>query len=319
MSHTHTVRRTLAALAVAGLAGAASAQECQTSEKWGADDTLGSANHVSPERTLEAAKLIKQGKSQPLGITIGPETPAFAPRSLSVTVLPPNQAGGRLLDSFGYPGNYNDDILYTWVGIGSQIDGLGHLGENNQYYNCMEASDIVRTTGLTELGTHAIPPLVARAVIVDMAAHAGKEHLDAGESFGSEEIKAAMEDQGVTVNEGDIVLFHTGWTENMLDSDPEAWVSGEPGLSNEGAEYMASLNPMAVGADTWGLDAVPAKEGDGTFYGHVILLKQNGIYILETMNTGPVLEDGVNEFMFVLGQPRIRGTVQAMINPVALY
>ena len=49
------------------------------------------------------------------------------------------------------------------------------------------------------------------------------------------------------------------------------------------------------------------------------LLKENGIYILETMNTGPLLREGVNEFMFVLGQPRIIGSVQAMINPVALY
>ena len=55
------------------------------------------------------------------------------------------------------------------------------------------------------------------------------------------------------------------------------------------------------------------------FYGHVTLLKDNGIYILETMNVGPLLRDGVNEFMFVLGQPRIKGTVQAMVNPVALY
>jgi hypothetical protein len=37
------------------------------------------------------------------------------------------------------------------------------------------------------------------------------------------------------------------------------------------------------------------------------------------MNTGPLVRDGVEEFMFVLGQARIRGTVQMIINPVALY
>ena len=37
------------------------------------------------------------------------------------------------------------------------------------------------------------------------------------------------------------------------------------------------------------------------------------------MNTGPLAEADVKEFMFVLGQPRIKGTVQAIINPVALY
>ena len=74
-----------------------------------------------------------------------------------------------------------------------------------------------------------------------------------------------------------------------------------------------------MGADTWGLEPVPAPDGDGVFYGHVTLLQKNGIYILETMNTGPILDEGVNEFFFVLGQARIRGTVQMIINPVALY
>lgn len=310
----------LAGMACVGFlfAGAALAQDCETSQ-WGEGDELGSANLVTPESTLEAAKLIKQGKSVPLGIVIDSETPAFAPRSLNLQVVQPNQQGGQKLEAFGYPGNYNDDILQTWVGIGSQIDGLGHLGEKGYYYNCADEKEISAITGLTKLGVHNIPPLVGRAVILDMAKAAGKEMLEAGDHFGEEEIKAAAEAQGVTIGEGDIVLFHTGWTEGMLESDPTAWVSGEPGISVSGSRYLASLNVMAVGADTWGIEPIPPAPGDGAFYGHVVLLKENGIYILETMNTGPVLRDGVNEFMFVLGQARIRGTVQMIINPVALY
>ena len=76
---------------------------------------------------------------------------------------------------------------------------------------------------------------------------------------------------------------------------------------------------MAVGSDTWGLDVVPPEKEGRPFYGHVTLLKKNGIYILETMNTGPLVRDGVTEFMFVLGQARVRGTVQMIINPVAMY
>lgn len=313
------VKPVIAAAFVLGLSAApAFAQDCKNSQ-WGAEDTIGSANLVTPERTLEAAKLIKQGKSMPLGIAIGPDTPAFPPRSLNLQVVQPNQQGGQKLSGFGYEGNYNDDLLQTWIGIGSQLDGLGHLGENGHYYNCLDEKEISAITGLTKLGTHAVPPLVGRGVILDMAAQAGVEVMEAGQSFGSEEIKAAAEAQNVELREGDIVLFYTGWTDGMLESNPALWGQAEPGLTNEGAVYMASLNPIAVGADTWGLDAVPPAEGDKVFYGHVTLLKENGIYILETMNVGPLLEEGVNEFMFVLGQPRIIGSVQAMINPVALY
>ena len=89
---------TLAALAL----GASTAlAECPPSI-WGADDTIGSASLVTPERTLEASKLIKQGKSLPLGITIGADTPAFPPRSLSLQVVQPNQQGGQKLSGFGY-------------------------------------------------------------------------------------------------------------------------------------------------------------------------------------------------------------------------
>lgn len=255
----------------------------------------------------------------PLGITIGPDTPAFPPRSLSLQVVQPNQQGGQKLSGFGYEGNYNDDLLQTWIGIGLQLDGLGHLGENGLYYNCLDEKEISVITGLTKLGTHAVPPLVGRAVVLDMAAQAGKEMLGAGEHFGEAEIKAAAAAQGVTIGEGDIILFYTGWTDFMLESEPATWGSAEPGLNNEGAVYLASLNPLAVGGDTWGLEAVPPAPGDKVFYGHVTFLKEHGIYILETMNVGPLLAEGVDEFMFVLGQPRIKGTVQAMINPVALY
>lgn len=319
MSLTTKARGALVALATFAVAGTAAAGECVHSKRWGDADTIGSANLVTPERTLAAMKMVKKGVSVPLGIVIGPDTPAFPPRSLSLQVVQPNQQGGQKLSAFGYEGNYNDDLLQTWVGIGSQIDGLGHLGEHGYYYNCLDEKEISAITGLKKLGVHDIPPLVGRGVVIDMAKHFGKPHLAAGESFGEEEVKAAAAAQGVTIGEGDVVLFYTGWTSAMLTADPKAWVSGEPGLSVTGSRYLASLNVMAVGADTWGVEPVPPKQGEGAFYGHVVLLQENGIYILETMETKPLVDAGVKEFMFVLGQARIRGTVQMIINPVAIY
>lgn len=317
MLYHHTIRAVAAgAFALAGVAAAQA--EC-TPSKWGADDEIGSANHVTPERTLAAMALVKEGKSAPLGIVIDSKTPAFTPRGLSLQIVQPGQQGGQRLAAFGYQGVYNDDVAQLWFGIGSQIDGLGHLGEDGMYYNCNDEKDFAELTGLTRLGVHNIPPLIARAVLIDMTAHFEKDFLEAGEHFGEDEIKAAMEAQDITINAGDIVLFHTGWTDHKLTSAPSEWVSGEPGLNESGSRYMASLDVMAVGADTWGLEPVPAAEGDRLFYGHVILLKDHGIYILETMNTGPLVEQGVKEFAFVLGQARIRGTVQMIINPVALW
>ncbi|HKK31559.1 MAG TPA: hypothetical protein VKA18_14330 [Alphaproteobacteria bacterium] len=97
------------------------------------------------------------------------------------------------------------------------------------------------------------------------------------------------------------------------------WISGEPGLTNEAAAYLGSLNPIAVGSDSWGRDAVPSVDGDKVFYGHVAFLKENGIYILETMNTGPLAGQGVKEFLFVPGQARLKGAVQMIINRAVIW
>ena len=297
-------------------AGVAAAQDCKPS-KWGADDEIGAANLVTPARVLQAIKLVKQGKTHPLGIIIDSTTPAYPPRSLSLQIVQPNQQGGQRL--FADNRSYNDDLAQLWFGIGPQIDGLGHVGQDGMYYNCNNEKDFAAMTGLKKLGTEKIPPIVARGVLIDMAKHFGVSSLEAGKFFTAADIQAAAKAQNVEVREGDVVLFHTGWTDAHLASDPKKWVSGEPGTSEDAAVWLASKNVIAVGADTWGVDVVPPEKEGRPFYGHVTLLKENGIYILETMNTGQLAKEGVHEFLFVLGQARIRGTVQMIINPVAMW
>ena len=114
-------------------------------------------------------------------------------------------------------------------------------------------------------------------------------------------------------------ILPSGRSLNGGGIQPDVWVASEPGITNAAAEYLAGLNPLAVGADTWGVDVIPAPDGDKTFYAHVTFLKNNGIYILETMNTGRLAQEDVREFLFVLGQPRMKGAVQMMVNPVAMW
>ena len=292
-----------------------SAEEACTPSKWGADDEIGNINLINPATVLAATQLVKTGRTYSLGITIDSTTPAFAPRGLSLQVVQPGQQEAARPNA-GM--TYNDDVFQGWFGIGSQLDGLGHLGYDGMYYNCNHARDFAHITGLTKLSTDKVPPMVARGIVLDVAGHYGKPYLEAGQFFTVDDVKAIEKKQGTPVREGDVVLFHTGWTENKLTSDPQAWVSGEPGQSEEVAEYLASKNVVAVGADTWGLDVVPSQHPDRPFQGHVTLLKENGIYILETMNTGPLVRDGVFEFLFVLGQAKVKGAVQMFINPIAI-
>ncbi len=297
-------------LAMPGVA----ADSCQPS-RWGGDDEIGNANLVTPQSVLKAASLIKTGKTYSLGITIDANTPAFPPRGLSLTIVQPGQQeGARPFAAM----TYNDDIFNGWFGIGPQIDGLGHLGIDGVYYNCNHASDFAAIDGLTKLGIENVPPLVARGIVLDMAGHYGVEHLAAGQAYTVADLKAVEAKQGTPVREGDVVLMHTGWTDAKLLSDPAAWAASAPGQAEAVAEYLASKNVVAVGSDTWGLDVVPSEHADRPYQGHVTLLKENGIYVLETMNTGPLVRDEAYEFLFVLGQAKVRGAVQMIINPIAI-
>ncbi|MBV1931136.1 MAG: cyclase family protein [Porticoccaceae bacterium] len=306
----------IAGIVCCGLALSAQAEECKTS-KWGAEDEIGSANLISPASVLKASSLIKQGKTQHLGIIIDKNTPAFGPRSLNLQIVQPGQEWGRSPFSNGF--NYNDEVVQMWFGIGSQLDGLGHPGQHGVFYNCNKGVDFVRTEGVTKMGIEKVPPMVARGVVLDMAAQAGVDFLKGGEYFSVADVEAAQKRQGTDIREGDVVLFHTGWTDAMLEKDPKQWGSTEPGMSEEVAQYLADKNVVAVGADTWGVDVVPPQHKDNIFGGHLILMVQNGIYLLETMQTGPLVRDKAFEFFFVLGPTRIRGTVQAVIDPIAIY
>ena len=296
---------------------AVSADECVPSP-WGADDQIGAANRVTPERTAAAAKLVKKGISHPLGIVIEPGMPAYPPRYTQLQVVQPNQQFNADL-GVGWEASSNDDVLQMWLGTGPQLDGLGHMGEAGEFYNCNQGKDFSIITGLTKLDISGIPPMVGRGVMIDIAKQMGVDSLQAGQPITSDDIKAAMKSQGVTVGEGDVVLLHTGYTDATLKQNPSLWAGSIPGITNEASVFLAGLKPMAVGADTWGLGAVPPRAGDKIFYDHVVLLKQHGIYILETMNTGRLADDGVHEFMFVLGQARLKGAVQMIINPVAMW
>lgn len=283
--------------------------------KWGPEDEIGAANLLSPELALAASELVTEGKVYSLGVEVNKDTPAFGPRSWALVINQPGQTGGVGLGPTQT--NYNDDIYMGYVGTGSQIDGLGHIGINNVYYNCYKNSLFVQADGLKNLGIEKVPNIVTRGVVLDMTDHFGEEMLAEGTAFNSAEIQAQAEKQGIEIREGDVVLFYTGWL-SLVGSENDRYIAAEPGLGLDGARWLAEQNVIAVGADSWGLEVIPFEEGTGVFEVHQELIAKNGIFILENMNTEELVADGVWEFMFVLGQSKMTGGVQAIINPTAI-
>ncbi len=283
--------------------------------KWGKDDTLGAINELSPSKVVEAASLVKTGKTYSLGVEASKTSPAYPPRTFQIFTFASGDGTGTPLGTNKATGN--DDMVVTWVGVGSQLDGLGHLGIDHVYYNGNKAPDFVRGDGFAKFGTNLLPPIVTRGVMLDFAKAKGVKQLPMGTAITQADIESVRAKQNVDIYKGDVVLLHTGWLP-MADKDPKKFMEGEPGLAVSGAEYLAKLGVVAVGADSWGVEVIPFEDKALAFPVHQILLAKNGIYIMENVNTAELAADGASEFLFVLGFPKWKGAVQAMINPVAI-
>jgi kynurenine formamidase len=281
--------------------------------RYGADDRIGAANNLSTDIVLDAARLITTGKVYSLGVETAEDSPAYGTRTFTIDII----ASGATVPVGTDMVTSNDERVTTSFGIGSQIDGLGHLGIGNQYYNGLTSEQIVADGGLAELGTHTIPPIVTRGVLLDMTRHFGVDMVSEGTAINRAEIEAAASAQGIQIRSGDVVLFHTGWMQ-LLGTDNQRFISVQPGVGVEGAEYLADLGVVAIGADTPALEVIPFENPQRVFAVHQTLLAKEGVYILESMNTAELAADSVHEFMFVLGQPKFKGAVQTVINPIAI-
>ena len=299
------------ALAALLLAPSLAAEELQYehANKFGADDSLGAVNHLTPDRALAASKLVRLGRSYALGMVASSE--AWGERTFAV------EAVGIPLSPESTVISAHDDRWVTHVGIGTQIDGLGHLGIDGMFYNGRRSKDFFKEDGLAALGTEDIPPIVSRGVLLDIASFRGKQRLDASEAVDAKTLKQAAKHQGVTIQRGDVVLLHTGWM-SLMQEDPEAFMARQPGLDLGAARYLAELGVVAVGSDTAALEVQPSTVSNHPFPVHGALLANYGVYILENVVTRELAKDKAYEFMFVLGQPRLKGSVQAIINPVAI-
>lgn len=298
--------------------------------KWGKDDTLGSINEITPAHIVNAARLVKSGKRYALGMEISRDTPAFGARTVQTFMV----SHGALFGNAGEPISDtqvtgNDDWALLFFGVGSQLDGLGHLGINHVYYNGNKVHDFFHQSGAKKLSTSDVPPMVTRGVVLDIVGYMkdtqadrvmvvdGAEMLKADVAVNEAEIKGALKRQNIALGEGEVIIIHTGFMA-LMHSDPDRYMKAQPGLGREGALYLAGFNPVAVGGDTFSIEIQPGEIKGHSLPVHMELLPKRGIYLLENMVTHELVADEAWEFMFVLGQARIKGTVQMVINPVAI-
>ena len=291
--------------------------------RYGAGDQLGTLNEVTAAKTVEAARLVREGRVYDLGRVLHADAPRFEARYWQQTLVSsahlinPRRPGSGPRGWGANEINWITELVTGTLQIGTHLDGLNHLQMGDRFYNGYQTGDIVEAWGTSKLGIETVPPIVTRGVLVDVTRRRGVARLDAGEVITVADVEGALRAQGVAVTPGDVVLFHTGWGA-LWYADPTGYTAGEPGVGMAVADWLVEQRVALTGADTWSFGAVPGEDPMRPFVVPQTLNVRHGLFIMENLATEALAADGVYEFMFTLTHAKTRGSTAAGIAPAAV-
>lgn len=346
------------AIAVAFGAGGVLAGNNPVDEKWwpselGADDEMGGAKYITEQKRIAAARLVKRGKMALLGHPYSNHMPLVPGRTFALSI----PSGGTTTHGpLNWPGDnfdqtFYDELVTAEIGqVGTQWDGLAHptirikgvpgWKDGDYFYNGHLSQEVGTARGFKKLGTEKAGGFFTRGILIDVAALKGVQRLPKGYAITMEDYRAALSRQGIgDATQGDVVLFRTGWnslwktnhlgrpagekvkSDEQMMKDNAEFGSGEPGVSPEVCDHLASKKISMIGSDTWGLEPYDFAKGvpESFAYCHMNLVVRRGISNFENLDLDDLSADKAYEFLFAWAPLKLVGATGSPGNPVAAY
>lgn len=289
---------------------------------------LGPIGRQAPEDVVRAAGLVRQGRLISLaavrypGMPLFPGHPPFqvlnyrTPRGIRVTGAQPwgpiNDAG------LGYMAEYVMATSHS----GAHMDALAHMtvDDDMHWYGGGNADEHLTDFGPTYLDASTMPPFFTRGILLDAAGQRGVPCLPKGSPIDAAELEAICAAEGVTVRPGDVVAIRTGYMGLWPDSEAMA-AHKTPGPDISAARWLLERGVVATGTDTETYEVQPAPDPGPTGNPqpvHTLLLIQNAVYLMESLDLEALARERVYEFLFVALPVKIRGATGSMVDPVAV-
>jgi kynurenine formamidase len=301
---------------------------------FGPNDQTGATNRVTPAVTKAAAAEIQTGVVTSMANDLVDGIPLFGTRFsktvlTSFATLPGAEFGNNKL-------SYMEDTYLSQSHVGTHIDGIGHIGVQDCYYNQTPMGKYVTQNYLKKFGIENIKTFATRGVIIDAVKvfqAAGKLKanaacktpcLDAGTLITEADLQAGLKMYNVTLREADTVFINTGWGDlfKQWPAQNAAYNKGEPGISESAALWLVSQKVVAVGADTWAVEVVPGEREDIAFPVHKTLITDNGIHIIENVRTDLIsaaaASSGRATFFLSMTVPKAVGLTGTFVNIEAI-
>ena len=301
---------------------------------WGQDDEVGALNELTDQSRAAAWRLATTGKVYDLGITYSRRSfkwPGHSPGEIisfrspggvaaqqDVPVLDPAQNRSRTL--------WHSNALFINDNVATQIDGLGHIvvGDDSHWYNGHKEAESAGDFGLLKCDAPKIPPIVARGVLLDIAAARKVDELPEHYAITPADIDAAVAQQRVKLQPGSVVLIRTGTLRHWgQDGDNHAKLGehDSAGITLETAKYLVERHgALLIGSDTSGLEVSPAQVGSDSFIPvHKYLLVEQGVHIGEFHYLEDLARERVYEFCYVCAVNKIQGAAAGFcLRPLAI-
>ncbi len=287
--------------------------------RWGPKDERGALNLLTPEVVLEAMKSAKTGKVYSLGVPMG---------GTNVPVVGQRQPPQRFTvfnstDASYWAGRGRDDELCIgedYLALSSHtvthMDALAHIWLDGQLYNGFSDQSVQTYKGAVRCGIDKTKVLAGRAVLLDMARHFGVDYIEPPRMISAGDLLDCAGQQGVEIRAGDTLLFRTGWL-RVFYEDKDRWLAGQPGLALDACRLIGERDIVAVGSDNATIEAVPY-ENDVFLQGHVELIRNLGVHLMELMALDEMAADQAYEAFLVVAPLVIKGAMGSPVNPIAI-
>jgi kynurenine formamidase len=288
--------------------------------KWGPEDEKGTLNYITADKVRAATQHVKSGRSVSMEIPIntiaGPDNPNPALYYMNTT----HDIGS------GDIGFATDFLGMLFHGdCHTHIDALCHISYKGILYNGRPAN-LVTARGANGMDITAYAHgIIGRGVLIDIPQIRGVKWLEPGEAVTREEIEAAEKAEGVSLGEGDIMVFRTGHHRRRLELG--AWNCGYDG------EGRAGLDPYSLTLLHERKVAAFLPDGDGETVPSQIKEIQYPIHPLQITAMGMACTDSLQfeelanvckeekrwEFMVVIAPLRLPRGTGSPINPIAIF
>lgn len=206
-------------------------------------------------------------------------------------------------------------LLITSMHAGTHFDIPIHMSQDFKVQG-IDVRPYQRDYGFVDLpeplhSMEKVPPLILRAVLLDIPAAKGLDVLPQRYSITVDDVEAALERQGATVSAGDCVLVRTGYA-RYFETDRDVYLHKWAGLSPEAVRHIAAWKPRLVGTDNLSI-GVP-----NLFDAHRHLMVENGIYVMKSLTLEALAADRQSVSTVVVLPLKIRGGEASLVRPVAL-